>query len=445
MKTNLFMALAFAFLMLFAACTEEKIIYVEKDCDVELLPGEGILTISLSDVTTRAARPIDHFDPIADLVSGGNNVNKIGFRIYNNSGNLVSGVKVTSWNGGAISTDTELNDYILAVDGRVLAKTPQQLKLSGLSAGVYTIVAYGYNGDACPYTIASVEGKMYLKALTKDEDKFFEELFAGSLEVSANDYGNFTKEYTLTLYRQVAGMLVYLENIPAYVGEERVHKITITTITENRGFYFPHTLLSENTSPYSDKNGIWIKWDKDDLLTFTFSEATVSNWKTVPMGGAYEFKGESGKKFLLPDEMDEDVKTTLTDNLMCLPNTLFGSCFLITTSGFNYTHQFDGEKEVRTALHLVFWGEEDKVLKVLNLKEFDAEGAEQAYCIERNHFYSLGTKTKSEPDDGNEPDDEDDKDTDDPLDINTNAGVEYLLLKINDAWDGNHDLIYKEE
>ena len=31
MNTNLFMALAFAFLMLFAACTEEKIIYVEKD------------------------------------------------------------------------------------------------------------------------------------------------------------------------------------------------------------------------------------------------------------------------------------------------------------------------------------------------------------------------------------------------------------------------------
>ena len=444
MKTNLFMALAFAFLMLFAACTEEKIIYVEKDNDVELLPGEGILTISLSDITTRAARPIDHFDPIADLVSGGNNVNKIGFRIYNNSGNLVSGVKVTSWNGGAISTDTELNDYILSVDGEALAKTPQQLKLSGLSTGVYTIVAYGYNGDTCPYTIESETSEMYLKALTKDEDKFFEELFAGSLEVSANDYGNFTQEYTLTLYRQIAGMLAYLENIPAYVGEERVHKITITTITENIGFYFPHTLLSENSSPFSDKNGIVTDWAKDDLLTFTFNENTVSNWNTVAMGATYQFNGVSGKKFLLPDEMDDEVKNILTENLMCIPNTLFGSCFLIPTSGSNYTHKFDGEKEARTALHLVFWGEEDKVLKVLNLKEF-TDGKEEAYCIQWNHFYSLGTKTKSEPDDGKEPDEEDDKDTDDPLDINTNAGVEYLLLKINDAWDGNYDLIYKEE
>ena len=398
MKTNLFMALAFAFLMLFAACTEEKIIYVEKDNDVELLPGEGILTISLSDITTRAARPIDHFDPIADLVSGGNNVNKIGFRIYNNSGNLVSGVKVTSWNGGAISTDTELNDYILSVDGEALAKTPQQLKLSGLSTGVYTIVAYGYNGDTCPYTIESETSEMYLKALTKDEDKFFEELFAGSLEVSANDYGNFTQEYTLTLYRQIAGMLAYLENIPAYVGEERVHKITITTITENIGFYFPHTLLSENSSPFSDKNDIVTDWAKDDLLTFTFNENTVSNWNTVAMGATYQFNGVSGKKFLLPDEMDDEVKNILTENLMCIPNTLFGSCFLIPTSGSNYTHKFDGEKEARTALHLVFWGEEDKVLKVLNLKEF-TDGKEEAYCIQWNHFYSLGTKTKSEPDD----------------------------------------------
>ena len=353
-------------------------------------------------------------------------------------------MKVTSWNGGAISTDTELNDYILSVEGEALAKTPQQLKLSGLSTGVYTIVAYGYNGDTCPYTIESETSEMYLKALTKDEDKFFEELFAGSLEVSANDYGNFTQEYTLTLYRQIAGMLAYLENIPAYVGEERVHKITITTITENIGFYFPHTLLSENSSPFSDKNGIVTDWAKDDLLTFTFNENTVSNWNTVAMGATYQFNGVSGKKFLLPDEMDDEVKNILTENLMCIPNTLFGSCFLIPTSGSNYTHKFDGEKEARTALHLVFWGEEDKVLKVLNLKEF-TDGKEEAYCIQWNHFYSLGTKTKSEPDDGKEPDEEDDKDTDDPLDINTNAGVEYLLLKINDAWDGNHDLIYKEE
>ena len=427
MKTNLFMALAFAFLMLFAACTEEKIIYVEKDNDVELLPGEGILTISLSDITTRAARPIDHFDPIADLVSGGNNVNKIGFRIYNNSGNLVSGVKVTSWNGGAISTDTELNDYILSVDGEALAKTPQQLKLSGLSTGVYTIVAYGYNGDTCPYTIESETSEMYLKALTKDEDKFFEELFAGSLEVSANDYGNFTQEYTLTLYRQIAGMLAYLENIPAYVGEERVHKITITTITENIGFYFPHTLLSENSSPFSDKNGIVTDWAKDDLLTFTFNENTVSNWNTVAMGATYQFNGVSGKKFLLPDEMDDEVKNILTENLMCIPNTLFGSCFLCPFN--NGSHHSKFADNGYATLNIIYYDVNDNEIKRVHLKISNYSGDDDEalnsdayqYDILCNQFYSIGT-------------------VEEPMNINPKSGYDTYTVRIDNDWTYVHDI-----
>lgn len=431
MKTNLFMALAFAFLMLFAACTEEKIIYVEKNNDVELLPGEGILTISLSDITTRSARPIDHFDPIADLVSGGNNVNKIGFRIYNNSGNLVSGVKVTSWNGGAISTDTELNDYILSVDGEALAKTPQQLKLSGLSTGVYTIVAYGYNGDTCPYTIESETSEMYLKALTKDEDKFFEELFAGSLEVSANDYGNFTQEYTLTLYRQVAGMLAYFENIPTHVGTDKVYKITVSTIQNLLGFYFPHTLLTSR--PYPNWNGIPSStpppygWAVNDLLTFTFEKnSSVTNWDNAQPGDTYKFGGDKDKKFLLPDEMDNDVKEVLKKNLNCRDNTLFGSCFLLPASGNNGTSGDNIPGGARTALHIVFMGENDKVLKYINLIDEKGEDKEIGnFTIERNHFYTLGTKNDN---------------TDDPLDINTNAGFDYLYLSIDDSWESSHSL-----
>lgn len=428
MKTNLFMALAFAFLMLFAACTEEKIIYVEKENGIEVLPGEGILTISLSDITTRAARPIDHFDPIADLVSGGNNVNKIGFRIYNNSGNLVSGVKVTSWNGGAISTDTELNDYILSVDGEALAKTPQQLKLSGLSTGVYTIVAYGYNGDTCPYTIESETSEMYLKALTKDEDKFFEELFAGSLEVSANDYGNFTQEYTLTLYRQVAGMLAYFKNIPTHVETDKVYKITVSTIQKITGFYFPHTLLFENKSPFKNHNGIdsGEGFMVHDLLTFTFEKnSSVTNWDNAQPGDTYKFGGDTDKKYLLPDEMDNDVKEELKKNLKCKDNTLFGSCFLLPASGNNTTHEFG--RDTKTALHIVFKGKDNKVLKFINL--IDENNKENSslgnFSIERNHFYTLGTKNDKE---------------DEPLDINTNAGYDYLYLSIDDGWESSHNL-----
>lgn len=426
MKTNLFMALAFAFLMLFAACTEEKIIYVEKDNDVELLPGEGILTISLSDITTRAARPIDHFDPSTDLSSGGNNVNRIGFRIYNNSGNLVSGVKVTSWNGNEITDETDLNSYILDVTAGLKHGEKYKLKLSGLSVGPFTIVAYGYNGDTCPYTIEAVDGEMYLKALTKDEDEFFEELFAGSLEVRTNKYGNFSQEYTLTLYRQVAGMLAYFENIPTHVGTDKVYKITVSTIQKISGFYFPHTLLSDGSYPFESHNGIASGWMVYDLLTFTFEKnSSVTNWNNAEPGDTYKFGGDEGKKYLLPDEMDNDVKEELKKSLNCIDNTLFGSCFLLPASGNNTTHEFG--RDTKTALHIVFKGKDDKVLKFINL--IDENNKENSslgnFSIERNHFYTLGTKNDKE---------------DEPLDINTNAGYDYLYLSIDDGWESSHNL-----
>ena len=89
MKTNLFMALAFAFLMLFAACTEEKIIYVEKENGIEVLPGEGVIKISLSnDLQTKAARPIGSSE-------AANNVNRIKFSFIDSSGSEVSsGVEI---------------------------------------------------------------------------------------------------------------------------------------------------------------------------------------------------------------------------------------------------------------------------------------------------------------------------------------------------------------
>lgn len=423
MKTNLFMALAFAFLMLFAACTEEKIIYVEKDNDVELLPGEGILTISLSDITTRAARPIDHFDPSTDLSSGGNNVNRIGFRIYQHgTTKKIEGVTVSSWNGSEVTTTTDLNQYILKVD-KMSASETYQLKLSGLTEGRYIIIAYGYNAtgdsDTPPYTISDIENEIYLKATVNEGDKFHEELFAGSEDVSVNQYGNFIQEYAITLDRQVSGMLVYLEKIPAYVGNERVKSLTVSTYMDIFGIYFPASLYDKEFA-----NGFGgTSYSEANLLTFTFDDDKISNASLQP-GDRYEFNGG----FLLPDEMDEDVVTYLKNSVTCLKNTLFGSCFLLpfANSG-DYIH------DEKTPLYIVLRGENEKTLKTINLKELKEDG-EQRYFISRNHFYSLGTKINAKQDDD-----------DDPLEIDADSGVEYLLLKIDDGWKENHNLINEIE
>lgn len=79
-------------------------------------------------------------------------------------------------------------------------------------------------------------------------------------------------------------------------------------------------------------------------------------------------------------------------------------------------------------MYIVLRGENEKTLKTINLKELKEDG-EQRYFISRNHFYSLGTKINAKQDD------------DDPLEIDADSGVEYLLLKIDDGWKENHNLI----
>ena len=115
MKTNLFMALAFAFLMLFAACTEEKIIYVEKENGIEVLPGEGVIKISLSnDVVTKAARPIGSSE-------AANNVNRIKFSFINGDSEISSGVGIE---GAYDSQGRKLGGFSVATDDQSILILP---------------------------------------------------------------------------------------------------------------------------------------------------------------------------------------------------------------------------------------------------------------------------------------------------------------------------------
>ena len=106
-----------------------------------------------------------------------------------------------------------------------------------MSAGINNIIAYGYNaasGTTFPYTLTNQQKAVEVDGqeeptmvdivglncainTTDNPEKFPEEIFSGAIKASVNEHGLFTAENTLTLERQVAGMLVYLENVPAYV------------------------------------------------------------------------------------------------------------------------------------------------------------------------------------------------------------------------------------
>ena len=267
---------------------------------------------------------------------------------------------------------------------------------------------------------------------TDNPEKFPEEIFSGAIKASVNEHGLFTAENTLTLERQVAGMLVYLENVPAYVLNQKVGKITISTIIDVEGLYFPYKGENGELNPAYNGYGKTTGYSNTDLLTFTFNKENTSNFEKASNGDSYIFSRKSNgkeetdnKRFLLPDEMDDDVKQYMDDNIECKSNTLFGSCFLLPFPAKNTSH--DGWN----ALNIVYWDTEGNEIKAVRLKDSNV-GNGDGYSITRNHFYSIGTKRTSDVPD---PDDEEDPD-DDPLDIDDVTGYDYYYLQIDDAWDG---------
>lgn len=441
MKTNLFMALAFAFLMLFAACTKEKIIYVEKENGIEVLPGEGVIKISLSnDLQTKAARPIGSSE-------AANNVNRIKFSFISGNLEVSSGVEIE---GAYDSQGSKLGGFSVATDDKSILILPNDntdkdfsVKFKSLpDPGDYAIIAYGYNcvegNDDFPYTrTISANGSPRYFECSGISTGGVEEIFAGycirknasgeNRFISINQYKMFSEEVSVTITRQVAGLMAYLCNVPASIDNQSVDKITISTPAKMNGFIFPASVLDENDEGY---NGIGSSSQEGiDLLTFTIKDHNDGS----DSKGYYKFNSSAGdgKKFLLADGMDADD----FDDLMCNDNTLFGSCFLLPYSGHMDFKGTDGYKD-RTTLNLTYYttnssGDYEKI-KTVKLKNSSSNGvyAELDYDILCNHFYSVGGKTDVET-----------TEKDNPLDINDETGYVDVFLTINDTWDETLDLI----
>lgn len=451
MKKKLFLWVVLGGMMAFTACTQEKVLYVEEENGLNLQPGEGIIEISLAGAMSRAARPIDHFNPSSP---NGNNVNRIGFRVYhladgNGAYQIDDAVKIVGVDGAKVD-EQSLNSYVIEKSNLTNSSTIKiKIKIDENSVhSPYSIVAYGYNctsGEDFPYTLTNQtktvkvdeeETEVDIVGLQCDmtNESFPEEIFAGKIEAKVNEYGLFVTENTLTLKRQVAGMLVYLEGVPSHVDNQKVAKVTISTIMDVTVLKFPSDETYNGIAP----NG----FGKTDLLTFQFKDNTdVSNYSNVSNGGDYIFSRkvtidgqEENKRYLLPTEMDEDVKQYLDENIECKSNTLFGSCFLLPSPGNNTSYDFGGSNGDWNALNIVYWNEGGNIIKAVPLQ--DSNSGNTGYSIKRNHFYSIGTKKTADI----PGDDDTENPQDDPLDIGEKTGYDYYYVKINDAWDGNFSL-----
>lgn len=469
MKRNLLLWAVCAVMMAFTACTQEKVVYVEGENDMSSsMQLEGnVLKISLSNGLSRAVRPI--YDNEAT-----NNINRIGFKFLAQDGTEVSGItieqvtvsgssNVTIKNetekeeaeeaGGTVEGKDFYPDNIVKInndDYDTEAILSIYLNMEAAKGQHIRIIAYGYNdaGDeAFPETNISTSGDSYGERLLKLEgvtNKNLPEYFAGYKDVAVNIYGLFDESPEIVLERQVAGLLVYLEKIPAYVNKTendpvKVGYITVSAAKEITGLVIPAKAMSGRTSGDNYANGLSGETKSCELLRFDLRDEKIS-------GLFYEFEHnasvggiDSKNKVLFADEMEGIASQFSGKNFA--NHTLFGSCFILPFDQATYSIS------TSTALQINYLDEDGGLIKSVQLHMQVDGGSSNSYSIWANHFYSIGTKNGDAtddsdgdgyPDDGNGDKDDPEKPAtgdDDPLDISDPSGTRILTLKVNDVWE----------
>lgn len=471
MKAKLLMFAIWAGMLAFIACTQEKIIYVEKEDindgsggmeNIELKPGEGIIKISLSSDMSRAVRPITDSD-------AANNINKILFKFVKSNDelytdfNIEGAVDITDGDiyegtGSDIESGTKTN--VLTIT-RVLEGTQTfYVKFSGLRPAnetddeknkdiSYKVFAFGYNSDSdeIPFDLSYNSDTFECEA--KDEEAnddnypMIEELFAGTTNytnINVNKFGLFTNtDITIVLQRQVAALMAYMKNVPVYVNQRgadtttpvKVKKITVSTPAKIRGIYAPS---SAEYNGYQLKNnmdyGILfenITFDTfDHLLTFNLNNP--SSITVDDRGKHYVFEdNESGDETYLTAEENgygffdgEFGNKTNGQVFEPMENTLFGSCYL-------YPYKSSFGLQYFGTLNICYWSENDELIDCVSLQ---TSNGEDDFHILRNNFYKIGNLYAR-----------DDEEEDKPMDIEMPSGSDLNIVVIEDKFDQVNDMI----
>lgn len=482
MKKQFLLMAAFATLA-FTACTN--------DDDLGNIPGQGVTTdegatfeISISNNgsgTTKAVRPVG--SSAAD-----NNVDKVLLKIYiedasnewkamnlTNDAAQATGESTTSPLYLSIATSDNAIADIDHATGLITYKaghidvpegTPGdvdrenhkvKVTVKGLVASTdYKIVAIGYNGTDFPYgtfgTNISDNKGVFTTTANSKEGFGLEEIFADSkIATTTEDLNDdplltdikFNVAPNLELTRQVAGILAYMQYVPAAIDGKRVEKVVIRANRKVSNFSFPAEDCAKpefNGVKPSDENS-------DDLMTFTMANIATNYPQApaaadvIPVEGYYTFNSMVAGTGFTADggDANQDAKP-FCDNyeaiapadLALVANSIFGARFILP-----YDQHYADAPALESTLTIVFLGASDEELlvrKVTTDKVPTTEsGSATYYDIRCNNFYSIGKKLATDDTDGPTEDDDDD---DDPIDLRSDN----IVLLINDAWDVLHDM-----
>ena len=399
--------------------------------------GEDVIEIGLTNnnADTRAARPIgssaaandvDHVKLVVYKVTGTEGFYTytqitMGTTIKDNATNIIN------WTYGPTGEGPSTTDR--PKGGKV--------EMTGLEANAsYEFVAYGFNNAAgsVPTFVTETASS---NVLTADHSSAaIEEIFAGtSGVVTTNKDGKFTNNVSITMERQIAGLLAYFSSVPAYYNDTKVDKLVVYANKKSTGYNFSYVESALNgTGTTSAAGGNATKGHA--LLTFDMSKI-ATNYANAEDNDNYEFAAVNNatEGTVASPAAPFANEYTAAAGLTLKEGSCFGACFVLP---------YDKHYEENT-LTVVLEDANGIALKTMNVYTEEtkkpAEGTVYQYDIRRNNFYSIGKKLYTNNDGGDpdpeDPDNPDPEDPDTPIDVN--ATTEIMLL-LNDSWDVLHNM-----
>jgi hypothetical protein len=468
MRRQFLGALLFAGTLAFTACQNETIIYVDENGNpienVELKEGEGLLKINLSNTSadSRAVRPVgssaaaNNVNVVKIYVfKGANTASGNGDYKFDNAVGVATGIDNVSAASGVITITnftSTAGEHEVTDSWEEHTDQTKTIKLTGLVANSkYKFVAVGYNqssGNTNPYGEPSLLGETTLQAFTTTSvktDYAIEELFAGVSDENATqaDKAAFNTPASVTLTRQVAGMLGYFDNVPTKIGGKVVQYVRVYANDEYTQFKWPAQLLGTgspfNGDTQAEAGTGETKGSKYLLMEFDMSKI-ATNWSEgSPSDDAYTFYDCSTTGLSKDDTSETDKgsgsKAPLAENykapagLKLVANSIFGGRYIIP-----YADHVDSQ-----TLTVELQGTDGTALKTLKVTTNNAPSGvtdgTYKYDIRCNNFYSIGKKLYTDNTGG-------DPDPDEPIDLSSNTNI---VVIINDAWKVLHEMGVEEQ
>ena len=488
MRRQFLGALLFAGTLAFTACQNETIIYVDENGNpienVELKEGEGLLKINLSNTSadSRAARPVGSS-------AAANNVNVVKIYVFKGtntaSGNedykfdasigVTTADNVSAASGIITISNFTSNDGEHKVTEDSWANHTDQtktIKLTGLAKdSKYKFVAVGYNVANPESSTTNPYGE---PSLTKESttleyfttnvlasgktDYDIEELFAGVSAENATqaDKAAFSTPASVTLTRQVAGMLGYFDNVPTKINSSVVKYVRVYANDEYTQFKWPAQLLTDDDFNGDTKqttvgsgNGESTTGTNGKFLLMEFDMSKIAtNWnEDSPTDDTYTFYDCSLTGLSKDDTSETDKgsgsKAPLAEGykapagLKLVANSIFGGRYIIPYAGHVNSQTLTVELQDASG----------NALKTLNVTTDQTNSSvsdyKNQYDIRCNNFYSIGKKlytdnTGGDPDPDPNPEN---PDPDEPIDLSSNTNI---VVIINDAWEVLHNMGVEE-